>query len=251
MRDKVIAGNWKMHKTPSETERFILTFLDLIPKEPSCKVIIFPPFTSLERAGRILDQTNVELGAQDIHFHDKGAFTGEIASFMVKECGGSYVLVGHSERRTHCYESDTIVNRKLVAAIRNNLVPILCIGETITEYRAGTTKQRLDTQLSGGLSKIDLIQLTSISIAYEPVWAIGTGETASPEIAQQTIAYIRQWIADKYHAAAADKIIILYGGSVTAENTQDLLAQPDIDGLLIGGASLDPHSFAKIIALSA
>ncbi len=247
MRCRMIAGNWKMHKTPSETETFILKFLDLIPKEPSCKVIIFPPFTSLERAGRFLDKTIVELGAQDVHFHDKGAFTGEIASPMIKACGGSYVLIGHSERRAHFQESDNIVNRKLVAAVGSDLAPILCIGETITEYRGRTTKKRLEAQLSGGLNKIDLLQLTSISIAYEPVWAIGTGETASPETAQRTIEYVRQWIADKYNTAAADKITILYGGSVTAENTRDLLAQPDIDGLLVGGASRDPRSFAEIV----
>ncbi|MCI2426583.1 triose-phosphate isomerase [Candidatus Acetothermia bacterium] len=250
MRRKIIAGNWKMHKTPSETERFIRKFLDLVPKEPSCKVIIFPPFTSLERAGRFLAPTTVELGAQDVHFHDNGAFTGEIASSMIKECGGNYVLVGHSERRTHFQESDTIVNRKLVAAIHGNLAPIICIGETITEYRAGTTKQRLEAQLSGGLSKIDPSQLASILIAYEPVWAIGTGETASPATAQRTIEYIRQWIAGKYNAASADMVPILYGGSVTAANTRDLLAQPDIDGLLVGGASLDPHSFAAIVIAS-
>lgn len=244
----MIAGNWKMHKTPSETEMFILKFLDLVPKEPNCKVIIFPPFTSLERAGRLLNETIVELGAQDVHFHDNGAFTGEIASPMIKECDGSYVLVGHSERRAHSQESDDIVNRKLIAAVRGGLAPILCIGETITEYRGRTTEKRLEAQLSGGLNKIDLLRLASISIAYEPVWAIGTGETASPETAQRSIKYIRRWVADKYNAASADKITILYGGSATAENTRDLLAQPDIDGLLVGGASLDPHSFAEIVA---
>ena len=244
----MIAGNWKMHKTPSETEMFILKFLDLVPKESSCKVIIFPPFTSLERAGRLLDETIVELGAQDVYFHDNGAFTGEIASPMIKECGGSYVLIGHSERRAHFKESDGIVNRKLIAAVRGDLAPILCVGETITEHHGGTTEKRLEAQLSGGLNKIDLLQLASVSIAYEPVWAIGTGETASPERAQRPIKYIRRWIADKYNATSADKITILYGGSVTAENTRDLLAQPDIDGLLVGGASLDPHSFAEIVA---
>jgi triosephosphate isomerase len=248
IRRKLIAGNWKMNKTPTETEEFIRSLVIEIKENEVAEVLIFPPFTSLQLAGRLLSKTGIALGGQNFHFEPKGAFTGEISSVMLKDCSCSYVLVGHSERRALFGEDDELLNRKLKAALAAKLRPILCIGEMLEEHRQGRVEEKITAQLVADLAGVSAAMASSIVIAYEPIWAIGTGETASPEEAQETIHMIRKWLATAYDEQTAEKIRILYGGSVKPENTAALMAQPDIDGALVGGASLSPESFAQIIA---
>jgi len=245
-RTVLIAGNWKMHKTPDETEGFIREFTRAYSGDPRVEVLLIPPFTSLERAGRLLAGTGISLGAQDVYHADEGAYTGEVSPRMLMACGCSYVIVGHSERRALFHEDDTVVNRKLRAAVSAGLSPILCVGETLDEHRAGKVKEKITRQLSADLAGVGQEDLKRVVIAYEPIWAIGTGETATPEEAQGTIKMIRDWIEENYDASAAEGIRILYGGSVKPENAASLLSQPDIDGALVGGASLNPDSFAQI-----
>lgn len=236
-----------MNKTPQETQAFIDDFLSRSPKSDMCDVLLIPPFTSLERAHSLLSDTDFFLGAQDMHPAAAGAYTGAISGSMLKACGCSYVLAGHSERRHVFGDSDEIVNDKLQAILGHGLFPILCVGEMLEERENGQTASVLEHQLASGLKDIEEQALGSIVIAYEPVWAIGTGRTATPEQAQETIALIRRWIHIRYSEKASQATRILYGGSVKSENANQLQAQPDIDGALIGGASLDPASFASII----
>jgi len=245
-RTMLIAGNWKMHKTPEETEGFIREFLEIHPEGPGTEILIIPPFTNLDRAGKLLAGTQIRLGAQDLYYEDEGAYTGEVAPRMLLACGCLYVLVGHSERRALFHEDDPIVNRKLLAALSAGLSPILCVGETLDEHRAGKVAEKITHQLSADLAGVGQEDLKHVVIAYEPIWAIGTGETATPEEAQSTIKLIRDWIKENYDASAAEGIRILYGGSVKPGNAAALLSQPDIDGALVGGASLQPESFAQI-----
>ncbi len=249
-RTMLIAGNWKMHKTPDETEEFIREFSGAYNVGPETEILIIPPFTSLERAGRLIPGTGIGLGAQDLYFEEEGAYTGEIAPRMLLSCGCSYVLVGHSERRALFHEDDLTVNRKLLAALSAGLSPILCIGETLDEHRAGRVAEKITGQLAADLAGVGGEDLKRVVIAYEPIWAIGTGETATPEEAQGTIKLIRSWIEENYDAHAAEGIRILYGGSVKPDNAAALLSQPDIDGALVGGASLQPESFAQIARAS-
>ncbi len=246
-RRPMIAGNWKMNKTPQETQQFVEAFL-AYPRASLCDVLLIPPFTSLDRAHRLLEGTDILLGAQDLHAAASGAFTGAISATMLEACGCAFVLVGHSERRHVFKDSDQDVSGKLHAALAHHLVAILCIGETLEQREAERTQHVLEEQLSGGLNGIDEQALDRVVIAYEPVWAIGTGKTATPQQAQQTIATVREWIASHYSDCAAANMRILYGGSVKPDNAKQLQAQPDIDGALIGGASLDPESLAQIIA---
>jgi triosephosphate isomerase len=253
MRRRLIAGNWKMNKTPTETEEFIRSLVVGVKDNEAVEVLLFPPFTSLGLAGRLLSETGIALGGQNFHFETKGAFTGEISSAMLKDCGCSYVLVGHSERRALFGEDDELLNSKLKAALAAELLPILCIGETLEEHLQGRVKEQITAQLVADLAGVPATAASSIVIAYEPIWAIGTGETASPEEAQETIHMIREWLATEWLAGThderiAEEVRILYGGSVKPENTAALMAQPDIDGALVGGASLSPESFARIIA---
>ena len=247
-RRPLIAGNWKMHKTSQETQEFIESFLSDVTKFSNCDVLLIPPFTSLDRAGRLLSESHVFLGAQDMHSEASGAYTGAISPGMLVACGCDFVLAGHSERRYVFGDSDDVVNRKLHAALENELRPILCVGETLDQRQADQTEVVLEDQLGGGLKGIDERMLADIVIAYEPVWAIGTGETATPEQAQAAIAFIRDWLEMHFNKPAAAAMRILYGGSVKPANARSLQSQPDIDGALIGGASLDPDSFAQIIA---
>ncbi len=247
-RTPLIAGNWKMHKTPQESQEFIKSFLPAATKFPSCDVLLIPPFTSLDRAGRLLSESRIFLGAQDMHSEASGAYTGAISSGMLVACGCDFVLAGHSERRHVFGDSDDVVNRKLHAALENELRPILCVGETLDQRQRDRTELVLDGQLDGGLKGVDETALADIVIAYEPVWAIGTGETATPEQVQTAVAFIRDWLETRFSKPAADAMRILYGGSVKPGNARSLQSQPDIDGALIGGASLDPDSFAQIIA---
>jgi len=246
-RRPLIAGNWKMNKTPQETQKFIESLPSAVTEFPGCDVLLIPPFTSLDRAARLLSESRVFLGAQDMHFETSGAYTGAISANMLVACGCDFMLAGHSERRHVFGDSNDVVNRKLHAALENGLRPILCVGETLDQRQGERTEAILDNQLGGGLKDVDEAALIGIVIAYEPVWAIGTGETATPEQAQSAIAFIRGWIEACFSKPAADAMRILYGGSVKPANAHSLQIQPDIDGALIGGASLDPDSFTQII----
>lgn len=247
-RRPLIAGNWKMNKTPQQTQEFIERLLSTDTVLSCCDVLLMPAFTSLDRAGRLLSESPLLLGAQDMHFEASGAYTGAVSATMLVASGCTHVLAGHSERRHVFGDSDDVVNRKLHAALTNGLCPILCVGETLDQRREENMQTVLEQQLSGGLKAVDETALVGVVIAYEPVWAIGTGETATPEQAQAAIAYIRGWIEAHFSTRAADAVRILYGGSVKPDNARILQAQPDIDGALIGGASLDPDSFARIVA---
>ncbi len=263
-----------MNLTPTETEDYIRNFLPLVvdslrPRtttrapggsssdldRPDIAVILIPPFTSLDRAGRLLvGRSSISLGAQDLHVEEGGAFTGEISATMLLDCDCRYVLVGHSERRHVFHESDALIAAKLQTALASGLVPILCVGETLDERRDGATLDVLVRQLSTALTARDRdrpdLRPGSVVIAYEPVWAIGTGETASSLQAEETIREIRVWIESKLGAVSAEQTAILYGGSVKPSNTAELLRQSNIDGVLVGGASLKPDSFAAIVSES-
>lgn len=242
MRRPFIAANWKMNKTIEETEAFIDAFIPLVRNINGVDIMIAPPFTSLMLAARLLQNTNIKLGAQNVYYEEKGAFTGEIAPTMLRSAGCTCVIIGHSERRQYFNETDEIVNKKIKTARKNGLEVILCIGETLEQREKNLTFEVLDTQLSGSLKDLSMDRIT---IAYEPVWAIGTGKTATPEQANEAHAYIREWL--KKNKGDADSVRIQYGGSVTPENIFDLISQPEVDGALVGGASLKPESFAKIV----
>jgi len=246
-RRPLIAGNWKMNKTPQGTQDFIEKLLLSSLECSNCDVLLIPPFTSLDRAGSLLSNSRLLLGAQDMHAEASGAYTGAISASMLVACGCRFMLAGHSERRHVFGDSNEVVNQKLHAALQNDLRPILCVGETLDQRQANRTEAVLEDQLAGGLKNVEEAALADIVIAYEPVWAIGTGETATPEQAQEAVAFLRAWIETRYSASAAQAMRILYGGSVKPDNARSLQAQPDIDGALIGGASLDPDSFAQII----
>ncbi len=245
-RCPLFAGNWKMNKTVAETEEFIRTFLQNWDRSDNSEVLLLPPFTSLNRASELLRGKGIALGAQDVHYEDKGAFTGAVSTAMLKDCGCSYVLVGHSERRSLFHDDDHVVSLKLRAVLESGLSPILCVGETLEEH--DEVERKIMSQLTADLSGIDRNAASAVTIAYEPIWAIGTGKTATPAVAQETIAMIRGWILTNYGETTAKGMRILYGGSVKPTNTGSLLAQPDIDGALVGGASLSPEAFAAIVA---
>ncbi len=248
MRKKIIAGNWKMNKDILETQELITKISTGIKsKQINCGVIICPPFTSLYEANCLIEGTVIKLGAQNMHQEDSGAFTGEISAQMLKSVGCEYVILGHSERRTLFGETNELINKKLLKALSAGLKPIFCIGETLEEREKGITKNVIETQLNEGLTDIDASGISKMIIAYEPVWAIGTGKTASPEQAQEVHSFIRSFISSKYSESAAENIVIQYGGSVKPENAAELLAKPDIDGALVGGACLKADSFLNII----
>ncbi len=248
MRKKVIAGNWKMNKDLNESQYLITKLTSgLSGKRLNCEIIICPPFTSLSEAYSLIINTPVKLGAQNMYFEESGAFTGEISAKMLKSVGCEYVIIGHSERRIIFRETDGFVNEKLKAALTAELKPIFCIGETLEEREAGKEKEILKKQLSEGLDEISVDQMKNIIIAYEPVWAIGTGKTATPSQAQEMHNFIRSYIKDDFTEETSDQLIIQYGGSVKPENARDLLAQKDIDGALVGGACLNAESFISII----
>ena len=252
MRKKIIAANWKMNITCGEAESYLQTFLLEIGDENRVETVLVPPFTALSKVSEFLAKVqNVKLGAQNMSAEKGGAFTGEISAAMLRELFARYVVLGHSERRTLYGETDAIVNKKVRAALDASLKPIVCIGETLAERDANRVEQVLETQLKGSLAGLDSKELSEIVLAYEPVWAIGTGRTATPEQAQEAHAFIRKTIASMSDETAADKIRIQYGGSVKPDNTKALMSQPDIDGALVGGASLDPRGFAEIVKTSA
>ncbi len=249
MRKKIVAANWKMNKTTAETAAFLESLLTELGDDTTVETVVIPPFTALPKASEILDGSQiVKLGAQNVHPEKSGAFTGEISAEMLRDLYVRYVVVGHSERRTLFGETDEFINKKVITAHTASLRPILCIGETLEQRDAGQVEQILETQLRADLSGLDEKQMAETVIAYEPVWAIGTGRTATPEQAQEAHAFIRKTLAQLFSNPVASKVRIQYGGSVKPANAPELMAQPDIDGALVGGASLDPHDFAEIIA---
>ncbi|MBP1648256.1 MAG: triosephosphate isomerase [Bacteroidetes bacterium] len=247
MRKTVIAGNWKMYKDLKDTEELLQGVKAQAASAPSfVTVIVCPPFTSLQLAGTLLRGSAVKLGAQNMSEHDEGAFTGEISWKMLKSTGCEYVILGHSERRQYYGETDAKINLKAKKALASGLLPIICVGETLKEREGGITEQVVATQVKGVLDGISASDMERVIVAYEPVWAIGTGKVATPAQAQEVHAQIRGLVAKLYSQSIADKIVIQYGGSVKPDNAAELLAQPDIDGALVGGACLKADSFAGI-----
>jgi triosephosphate isomerase len=252
MRKKIIAANWKMNMTSAEAASFMENLALDLKNFDGAEIVIIPSFTTLPRLSEIItEMPGVTLGAQNMWHEASGAFTGEVSAPMLREFFTRYVVLGHSERRTIFGETDELVNKKVKAAHAASLRPILCVGETLAERDGGTHHAVLAKQLKGSLAGLDTDQMLDTVIAYEPVWAIGTGRTASPEQAQEAHAFIRQTLAEIFDPATAAKVRIQYGGSVKPDNAKELLHQPDIDGALVGGASLDPRSFAKIVQAAA
>lgn len=243
----IIAGNWKMNKTIAEAVGFATGLRAALISPPDREVIIAPPFTALQAVGAALQGSAVRMAGQNLHEAEKGAFTGEISGAMLREAGCTYVIVGHSERRTLFGEPDDRINRKLISALAIGLTPIFCVGELLQQRQAGETEAVIGGQLKEGLNNLTAGDIGHLVIAYEPVWAIGTGQTASPQQAQDVHRFIRQWVADRYGLETAAGTAILYGGSVTPKNIAELIARPDINGALVGGASLDLDSFVQII----
>jgi len=247
MRKPIIAGNWKMFKTVGETRTFFDALIPEIQNVEHCDIIVAPPFTDIPAAVEEAEGTRVAISAQDVHWGNEGAFTGEISVRMLVEAGCTYTIIGHSERRQYFGETDETVERKARAAASVGLNAIVCVGETLAERDAGEASAVVLRQISNGIGRLTPSDLSRIIVAYEPVWAIGTGRTATPDTGAEMHAEIRNILRDIYGAAAADAIRILYGGSVKPDNISALMKKEDIDGALVGGASLDPASFVAII----
>ncbi len=243
----LMAGNWKMYKTPTETQHFFEKFNALVAAVRHCEILICPPALDLTTAVAATIQTNVAIGAQNLYPGKEGAFTGEISGCMIKSAGCTHVLIGHSERRRYFHETDANVFEKTVAALEAGLTPVVCVGEVLEEREGGKTEEVLVRQFRGGLGELTADQFAELVVAYEPIWAIGTGKTATPKIAADAHATIRKEAAKVFGEAAAKSLRILYGGSVKPDNVGILMAQEEINGVLVGGASLDPISFAKIV----
>ncbi len=247
-RKPIIAANWKMHKGPADSTAFISAFLPLLDASLSCDIVLAPPFVSLAAsASALAGSDQVGLSSQNMHFEEKGAFTGEISSGMLQEIGARYAILGHSERRAIFGEDDALINAKAKRCHEVGLVPIICIGETLEERDGGKIEEVLRRQLEKGLAGLDAGKMAESVIAYEPVWAIGTGRTATPEQAQEAHAFARKVLTELFGTETAEKIRIQYGGSVKPGNTAELINQPDVDGALVGGASLEPESFYGIV----
>jgi triosephosphate isomerase len=246
MRMPVIAGNWKMHKTLHEACALARAIRDGIADVTHCQVVLAPPYTALAAVAAEIEGSSLILAAQNVHWESKGAFTGEISVPMLIDTGCSMAIIGHSERRQYFGETDATVHRRARAALTSGLQPIVCIGETLEERESGQHHAKVAQQLAGGLDGLTGTSLLRIILAYEPVWAIGTGRTASPETAQEMHAYIRKCLSERF-GAAAQEVRILYGGSVKPDNIDALMQQPDIDGALVGGACLEAESFLRIV----
>jgi len=247
MRTPIIAGNWKMHKTTSAARALASGIVREDGKVREVQVVLCPPFTSLSAVAEAIKGTKVELGGQNCHYESQGAFTGEVAPEFLTDLGCRYVILGHSERRQYFKEDDGLINKKLIKAMSSGLIPIFCIGETLEERKENLTFDVLRRQVTNGLSRIHLDRPDQIVVAYEPVWAIGTGVTATPDQAQEAHRYVRDLLAGLWGTDIAEAVRIQYGGSVKPENIRELMAQPDIDGALVGGASLEVDSFVKIV----
>lgn len=247
MRKKLVTANWKMYKTPEQTRDFFRDFLPLVAGHDRDEIAVCPPFVDLTVAREALNGSKVALGAQDLYWEKEGAFTGEISPTMLQAMGCTHVIIGHSERRQYFGETDDTVNLKLKAALEAGLTPIVCVGEVLEEREAGITEDVLRRQCTRAFHKLSGKKAGKLVIAYEPVWAIGTGKTATPQIASEAHALIRGEVAKALGDELAAKIRILYGGSVKPENANALMSEQEIDGALVGGASLDPKSFAAIV----
>ena len=246
-RTPLIAGNWKMYKTNAEAVETAGRLVELVADTSDVDIMIAPVFTAIDPVSKVVKGSRVGLGAQNLYWEKEGAYTGEISADMLVSAGCQYVIIGHSERRQYFGETDETVNQKIGAAVTAKLIPIFCIGETEAERESGNTFSVLDKQVKDGLKEKVVEDLGSLVIAYEPVWAIGTGKTATSDQAQETHKYIRSLIDDNLGTALADSVRILYGGSVKPANVAELMAMPDIDGALVGGASLDSESFSQIV----
>ncbi len=246
-RKPVMAGNWKMYKTPADTRAFFEKFLPSVASSSHCEIVICPPFVNIAAAVEAAKGSRVEVGGQNVYWAKEGAFTGEVSGPMLKASGAEWTIIGHSERRQYFGETDAAVLKRTVAALESGLKPIVCVGEMLAEREAGETDAVLRAQFEGGIAGLSAEQFARIVIAYEPVWAIGTGKTATPEIAADAHRVLRRLAAAKYGAEAGASVRILYGGSVKPDNVKGLMAQPEIDGALVGGASLEAGSFASIV----
>jgi len=246
MRKPIIAGNWKMHYTPAEAVAVIEELKPLV-KDATCDVVICPTFVCLDAALKAAEGSNIKIGAQNMHFEEKGAFTGEVAPGMLEAMGVSYVVIGHSERREYFNETDEACNKKVKAAFAHNLVPILCCGESLEDRENGTTNAVIEAQIKVDIAGLTEEQAKNLVIAYEPIWAIGTGKTATSEQANETIAAIREMVAEMYSKEVADAVRIQYGGSVKPNTISEQMGMSDIDGALVGGASLVATDFSGIV----
>ena len=250
MRIPFIAGNWKMYKTVHEAVVFVKELRSLVKDITDVEIVVAPPFTAVHAVAEAARNTNIGVAAQDLHWEREGAFTGEVSAAMLKEAGAEYVIIGHSERRRYFQETDAVVNRKLMAALAAQLTPIVCIGETLEERERGETLRVLDRQLKDGLDKLAGEQVADLVIAYEPVWAIGTGRTATAAQAEEAHAHIRTRLRQWFGADAAERGHVIYGGSVKPDNIRELISEADVDGALVGGACLDVQSFTDIVMKS-
>ena len=242
-----MAGNWKMYKTAQETADFFGQFNSLIDGNVKCDIVLFPTFVNLQTAVDSVADTRIEVGAQNVHWAREGAYTGEVSSVMLTSIGCRWVLVGHSERRQYFHETDADVLKKTQAALEAGLSPIVCVGEKLEQRKCGDTEQVLIEQFAGGIAGLTEEQFSKIAVAYEPVWAIGTGQTATPEIAAAAHRLIREEAGKRFGEDAADQLRILYGGSVKPDNVNGLMKESELDGALVGGASLDPQCFSSIV----
>ncbi len=244
MRKAIIAGNWKMNLTPSQGVKLVNELKPLV-KDADCDVVVCVPATDIQAVGEALKGSNIHLGAENVHFAESGAYTGEISADMLLELGVKYVIIGHSERRQYFGETDETVNKRTLTALKKGLIPIVCVGETLEERETGKTEDVLKRQITAGLNGVE--DLTKLVIAYEPVWAIGTGKTATAEQADETIGFIRKTLAENFCNECAAKVRIQYGGSMKPSNCKELMAKEEIDGGLIGGAALKANDFAAIV----
>ncbi|PIP19848.1 MAG: triose-phosphate isomerase [Candidatus Omnitrophica bacterium CG23_combo_of_CG06-09_8_20_14_all_41_10] len=251
MRKTIIAGNWKMHKTIKEGQELVVVLRRELYQVENLDIVVCPPYTLLSYLADALETSNIAVGAQDVYWQDEGAFTGEISGKMLKDAGCSFVIIGHSERRQFFGETNESVNKKLKAALAIGLTPIVCVGEVLKEREAGKTLDVLKDHIEGALSGISVEDALKIVIAYEPVWAIGTGKTATPAQAQEAHKYIRALLLKLYNQEVASYLRIQYGGSVKPDNIAELMKQPDVDGALVGGASLEAVSFSEIVKKAA
>ncbi len=247
MRTPIIAGNWKLNKTVSEAVALTSELKELVEGTDGVEIVVAPTFTALHAVSNSIKDSNVLLAAQDVYWEDSGAYTGEVSAPMLKDVGCDYVIIGHSERRQYFGETNETVNQKVKTALSHNLKPIVCVGEQLEERESGQTESIIKDHITGGTSGLTADALLSCVIAYEPVWAIGTGKTATPEQAQEVHQFIRNLLRDNFSDEVASQVRIQYGGSVKPENAAELMAQPDVDGALVGGASLQAESFAQIV----
>lgn len=251
LRKKVIAGNWKMNKTMQEARDFIKEVVGKIEASDQVEAVVCAPFPYLPALVEAVKGSPVKVGAQTMHYEESGAFTGEVSPNMLVDIGVSHVILGHSERREYFAETDETVNKKVHAALSQNLTPILCVGESLEQREAGETKSQVERQVKAALEGVSKADLSRVIIAYEPIWAIGTGKTASSEDANEVCAHVREVLASIYSQEVADQVVVQYGGSVSPDNVEELLATSDIDGALVGGASLEVDSFLQLVQAGA